>query len=263
MKIAILLAAYGSANPYSQRAIRGFEDICRQRFPDIPVRWAFTSLLLRERMANMRRKSDSVIKALERLWHEKHVHVAVQPLQAIPGQEYNQVCEAVAKVSGERGMHCAVGLPLLSSPADAPGVARALLAHLPPERKAAEDVVLMGHGAKHEACALYGDLAACLASLDGHVHLGTMSSLNCLEEIIPKLASDVVWLMPLLSVVGKHATNDMAGAGADSWRSRIDAAGHHCMPVLRGISEYAAVAGLWLDNLAQAVSILKNGCSAS
>lgn len=258
MKIALLLAAYGSANPYSQRAIYSFESMCRQKFPHFPVRWAFTSLLLRERMANMRRKSDSVRKALERLWHEKYECVAIQPLQAIPGHEYHQVCNIVAEAANARKMRCSIGRPLLSTPDEAPEVARALLAHLPAERKDNEDVVLMGHGARHEACRLYGDLAVELARLDERVHLGTMNQPNGLETIIPSLVSDVVWLMPLLSVVGKHAINDMAGPAENSWRSRIEAAGHRCNPVLKGISEFASVADLWLGNLGKAVACLEN-----
>lgn len=258
MKIALLLAAYGSANPYSQRAIYSFGAMCRQKFPHFPVRWAFTSLLLRERMANMRRKSDSVRKALERLWHEKYECVAIQPLQAIPGHEYQQVCNVVGEVANARKMRCSIGRPLLSTPDEAPEVARALLAHLPAERKNDEDVVLMGHGAKHEGCSLYNYLAIELAKLDKRVFLGTMSPPNELGTIIPSLVSDVVWLMPLLSVVGKHAINDMAGMAEDSWRSRIEAAGHRCNPVLKGISEYASVADLWLGNLGKAVDFLEN-----
>lgn len=258
MKIALLLAAYGSANPYSQRAIYSFGAMCRQKFPHFPVRWAFTSLLLRERMANMRRKSDSVRKALERLWHEKYECVAIQPLQTIPGHEYQQVCNVVGEVANARKMRCSIGRPLLSTPDEAPEVARALLAHLPAERKNDEDVVLMGHGAKHEGCSLYNYLAIELARLDKRVYLGTMSPPNELGTIIPSLVSDVVWLMPLLSVVGKHAINDMAGMAEDSWRSRIEAAGHRCNPVLKGISEYASVADLWLGNLGKAVDFLEN-----
>lgn len=258
MKIALLLAAYGSANPYSQRAIYSFGALCRQRFPRFPVRWAFTSLLLRERMANMRRKSDSVSKALERLWHEKYECVAIQPLQSIPGHEYQQVCDVVAETVRAGKLRCSIGRPLLSAPEEAPEVARALLAHLPAERNGDEDVVLMGHGARHEACSLYNDLAAELARLDARVHLGTMSPPNELENIIPVLGSQIVWLMPLLSVVGKHAISDMAGPDADSWRSRIEAAGHQCRPVLKGISEYGAIADLWLGKLGKAVSVLEN-----
>lgn len=261
MKKAILLAAYGSANLHSQRAISAFEARCRQRFPGLTVRWAITSLLLRERMANMRRKSDSVFKALARLWHEKFEHAAIQPLQAIPGHEYQQVCEAVERARAEYGMRCAVGAPLLGVGSDAARLARALVSHLPDQRQAGEDVVLMGHGARHAACRLYDDLASELGKLDNHVHLGTMSLRDSagdgLDKIMPVLVSDRVWLMPLLSVVGKHAINDMAGEDANSWRSRINDSGHHCLPVLRGIAEYALVADIWLDNLAQAVDLLE------
>lgn len=261
MRKAILLAAYGSANPHSQRAISGFEAMCRKRFPGLTVRLAITSLLLRERMANMRKKSDSVFKALARLWHEKFDHVAIQPLQAIPGHEYQQVCDAVARAEGEYGMRCAIGAPLLAGSADAPRLAHALVCHFPEGRVAGEDVVFMGHGAKHAACRLYDDLACELAGLDSHAHLGTMSSQfngrDGLDIILPDLVSERVWLMPLLSVVGKHAINDMAGEDENSWRSRIVMAGHNCVPVLRGIAEYELIANIWLDNLAFAVNMLE------
>lgn len=254
--MALLLAAYGAANHHSQRAIRNFEAACRERFDALPVRWAFTSVILRERMANMRKKSDSILKALEKLWHEKYLCVAIQPLQAIPGQEYNYVAQAAQKAVLTCGLDCEVGQPLMSIAEDAQKVAAALAAHLPEERKTGEDVVFVGHGARHENFYLYRDLACALSAQDRHLHLGAMSGDLPLENILPGLHSEVIWLIPLLSVIGRHAGNDICGDGPASWRSQIERAGHKCLPVLRGISEYHAIAEIWLDNLAQAVATL-------
>lgn len=258
MKIAVLLAAYGSANPQSQRAITNFENLCRMRFPEMPVRWAFTSLLLRERMANMRKKSDSLTKALEKLRHEQYRFVAVQPLQVISGQEYNDVLHSVGTVVNNRQLGCAVGAPLMSTGEDAQKVADALLTHLPPERKIDEDVVFVGHGARHKNFYLYGSLARELAARDSRLHLGTMSGDADVEKILPALRSEVVWLVPLLSIVGKHVTYDIAGENPLSWKSRIEREGHSCGLILQGISEYASIANLWLNNLAQAVTLLQS-----
>ena len=66
----------------------------------------------------------------------------------------SRFCNAVGEVASARKMRCAIGRPCFP-PCEAPEVARALLAHLPADRKSDEDVVLMGHGARHEACSLY------------------------------------------------------------------------------------------------------------
>jgi hypothetical protein len=66
-----------------------------------------------------------------------------------------------------------------------------------------------------------------------------------------------VWLLPLLSTIGKHAEQDMAGDHPASWRGRIEAAGLICRPVLKGTVEYAGFAGIWLEHLARAMARLR------
>lgn len=256
MKQGILLAAFGASDPQGDSTLKLFDERVRERFPGVPVRWAYTSVLLRERLALARKKTDSVRKALRKMWFEKYTHVAVQPLQTIPGNEYADVlAEAAAMRGGPQGfVAVATGAPLLSEDADVAAAAAAVMRHLPPERLPGEPVVLMGHGARHVAVARYEDLARVVHALDATVHVGAMHGAVVLEEILPRLpAGRRVWLMPLLSVVGRHALNDMAGPGPDSWRSRIEAAGCVCVPVLKGTAEYAGFIDIWLDHLAEAV----------
>ena len=229
MKTAILLVAYGTSSPQGRGSLRQFDAWVRERFPGICVRWALSSELLRTRLTRARQKNDSVLKALRRLCLENFTHVAVQPLQIIPGSEHTDVR------------------------ADAD---EAVLAHLPEERRADEDVVLMGHGSRKQAVTAYAALAGAVQALDARVHVGTMSGALELEALLPRLTSRRVWLMPLLSVVGRHTLEDMAGDAPDSWRSRIEAAGHTCAPVVRGTAEYRAFADIWLRHLEDAVAAL-------
>ncbi len=259
MKRAILLAAYGAATLQSEAALRNFAAAARERFPGVPVRWAFTSCQVRERMTAARKKTDSVQKALQKLWFEKFTHVAVQPLQTIAGRENRDIAAAVQDMTRDTTLTLRVGAPLLETPEDVAAAARAVAAHVPEERLPDEDVVLMGHGAKHAAVARYDDLAAAVRALDARVHVGAMNGAARLEDILPRLTSHRVWLMPLLSVVGRHALEDMAGHGPASWRSRMEAAGHECRPVLRGMAEYAGFIALWLDHLAGAMRALEDG----
>ena len=258
------MAAFGASSAQGESTLKLFDAEVRARFPDIPVRWAFTSCLLRQRLAKARKKTDSVRKALEKMWFEKYTHVAVQPLQIIPGNEYADVLgevQAMRAVAKGQGLEEAVaGRPLLSSEEDVRAAALAVLQHVPEGRVPGESVVLMGHGARHAAVARYQDLALAVHALDKDVHVGTMNGAVTLEDILPKLRVDAkVWLMPLLSVVGRHALDDMAGADPRSWRSCIEATGCVCEPVLKGTAEYAAFISIWLDHLEEAVNTLTVG----
>lgn len=253
MKRAILLAAYGTASPLGRTALAGFEARCRIRFQGLPVRWAFTSPRLRERLAQQRQKSDSVKKALLRLHFEKFEYVAIQPLQTIPGREYEDVCKAAQEASAATGIKCVVGEPLLCT--DASRVRAALLAYIPAQRSEQEDVVFVGHGAKHAAEKLYADLARSFAERGENIFIGTMSGSLGLEQIMPRLKSEKVWLLPLLSVVGKHALADICGDADSAWKTRLEKAGRKCLSVLTGMAESEQVAGIWLDSLEKVLGL--------
>ena len=180
----------------------------------------------------------------------------MQPLQIIPGSEHTDVRADADEAGRLDGLHVSIGMPLLACDEDIRAAARAVLAHLPRERRADEDVVLMGHGSRRQAVTAYAALAGAVRALDARVHVGTMSGALELEALLPRLTSRRVWLMPLLSVVGRHTLEDMAGDAPDSWRSRIEAAGHTCAPVVRGTAEYRAFAAIWLRHLEDAVAAL-------
>lgn len=265
MKSGILLAAFGAGNIQGEAALRLFETRVRSFFPGVAVRWAFTSDLMRRRLARIRKKADSVEKALNKMAFEKFTHVAVQPLHVIPGLEY---AELVSVTSGmqtrEAFSSLVVGEPLLyGAPESVERAAAALLAALPPERKANEAVLFMGHGSRHEGESRYEALASVVGTYDPLVFIGTLNGTVRLETLFPRLPSSGtsesarIWLMPLLGVVGRHTLEDMAGSGEHSWLSRLGKAGFISVPVLRGLVEYRGFADLWIAHLAEAMSVWK------
>jgi sirohydrochlorin cobaltochelatase len=252
MKQGILLVAFGAGSRQGESALRLFDAEVRVRFPGVSVRWAFTSLLMRERLAMERRKTDSVRKALEKMAFERYSHVAVQPLQCIPGREYGDVLEEALALSRERDIVVRVGAPLLHSDDDVAAAATALLRHLPAERKKNEAVVWVGHGTRHPATACYDALAHAVRRRDPLVYVGTMSDAPALPRILEELRerqSRHAWLLPLLAVIGRHALRDLAGPEEQSWKSRFEAAGIVCTPVLKGSAEYPGFIQIWLDHL--------------
>lgn len=253
MRKAVLLAAWGASTAQGRFGLIHFEDQCRARFA-WPIRWAYTSQILRSRLTSQRQKSDSVYKALKRLHYEGYEAVAIQPLQTIAGREYEAVLLAAAQISAETGMACAVGDPLLASPAHV--VASALVRSLPKERDPGENVIFMGHGGQHQAVEAYAGLARAMQKIEQGVFIGVMNGEQELAHILPQLDSHRVWLLPLLSSVGQHTLRDMAGANDSSWKSRLEKAGYRCQPVLAGMIEAPELASIWQDNLDAALAAL-------
>jgi sirohydrochlorin cobaltochelatase len=271
MKAGILVAAFGSSNPMAQRTLSGFEARVREAFPGLPVRWAFTSGVIRRRLADEGKKTDSVLKALQKMRFERFTHVAVQSLHIIPGSEYHDLLaqtrapELTADGASGTGPtvpgfeRLTVGAPLLADAEDVQRAAGAVLRHLPEARTPAEAVVLMGHGTWHDGDAMYQKLADALGPRDRNIHVGTMEGVAGIEELLANLQArgvSRVWLMPLLAVVGAHATRDMAGDGPTSWKSVIQARGLTCTPVLQSSAEYAGFAEIWIDHLRAAMDRL-------
>lgn len=263
MKTGILLAAFGSASQQGESALKNFAARASLRFPETRVRFAFTSDRMRTRLAAAGKKTDSVKKALCRMGFERYTHVAVQSLHLIPGKEYEALLEEIGEAHEQGGpKHISVGSPLLHDGEDVRLAAGALLAHLPPERGPDEAVVCMGHGTWHSGAASYEALARAVALSDRRIFIGTLEGEHDINALLPSVqatGAKTVWLLPLLSVIGKHAEQDMAGTDPDSWYSRITKAGLVCKPVLTGTVEYAGFAEIWLMHLADALQRLAAG----
>ncbi len=254
-KTAIVLIAYGSCLASGLAALRTFEGRVRARYPGTPVRWAYTSAHIRTRLAvHVRRKSDSVVKAIQRLVLERFSPIIVQPLQIITATENEGVQDLTRTVSDELGVDVSVGQPLLCSDEDVRRCARAMLTHVPEARTRDEDVVFVGHGTTHQAQERYAVLAREVRGLDRRMHLATLSGDMAMASVIPELASPRVWVMPFLSSIGKHTISDIAGLGADSVRSRLERAGFTCEVVKAGVLENAAFADIWMSHLDEAAS---------
>lgn len=262
-KTGILLVAFGPGTLQSEAALRRVQHKAESRF-GLPVRLAFTSDLIRERLARARTKSDSVLKALQRMKFDRYTQVAVQSLHLIPGLEYTDV---LADAGEAKGLQVQVGLPLLNNEHDACAAAEMLIRHLPADRRAGEAVVCMAHGSRHEAEWLYETWSQAVSAIDPLVFVACMKGRVTLDTVLPQLAvlqPARVWLLPLLSVVGKHTLQDMAGADsggqkqlvAPSWKSRIEDAGYVCVPDLRGLADGPEFVDAWLDRLEVALSVL-------
>jgi sirohydrochlorin cobaltochelatase len=259
-KRGILLVAFGTSVPEAAQAIDALKAQTEATFPGLSVRLAYSSKIIRDKIARQGVVRPSPAQALADMAAEGYTQVAVQSLHAIPGREYDDIrATAEAFQAMPKGIaHVSVGRPLLYGHEDIARAAEAILAALPAHGRG-EAVLLMGHGTSHPANAAYAALQLALWRRDRSVFVATVEDTPGLDAVLPELKRQGVrkaFLVPLMSVAGDHAHNDMAGKGAASWASRLKAVGIATQAEMLGLGSRPAVAKLWIDHLRDAMKEL-------
>jgi sirohydrochlorin cobaltochelatase len=252
-KKAILLVAFGSSEESAQISFENIDKSVKTAYPGVPVKWAYTSHIIRKKLASQGKLLDSPEVALAKMVDEGFTHVAVQSLHTIPGAEYHDLRRVVGSFKAMGGFESIIlGYPMLATQKDMARTVDAILATIPKERKKDEAVVLMGHGTHHPANAFYAALMFQLQLKDPNIYLGTVEGYPDLDTVLTLLKKNKVkkaYLVPFMSVAGDHAKNDMAGDEDDSWKSIITKAGIKCVPVLKVTAEFDQFVDIWVDHL--------------
>lgn len=260
-KAGILLAAFGAAIPEARTGYELFDDEVRERFPGIPVRWAYTAHKVRRKLAERGFDHDSVAVALSTLHDDGVTHLAVQSLHTVPGVEYHWTRDqALAYLHPRKGFTALeIGGPLLLEHEDLAAACAGLAGYIPPARKPGEAVVLVGHGTYHEGHQRYLDFEACVRQRDSHLYMAALMGKPGLQATMDRLTEaglQTVWLVPFMSVPGFHVQVDISGENPRSWKRRLEAAGFTVQAPLTGTLEHAPYRALWMQHLERAVSAL-------
>ena len=252
-KVGILLVAFGSSEASAQVSFENIDEKVKKAYPGIPVRWAYTSHIIRKKLAKQGKVLDSPEVALARMQDEGFTHVAVQSLHTIGGAEYHDLRVTVGAFKRMGGFEKVIlGYPLLATQEDMERTVAAVIKNIPAERQKSDAVVLMGHGTHHPSNAFYAALMFQLQLKDPNIFVGTVEGypgVDLLQELMQKKQIKKAYLMPFMSVAGDHAKNDMAGDEADSWKSILTKAGIQCVPVLKGTAEFDEFVDIWVDHL--------------
>ncbi|MBM9538056.1 sirohydrochlorin cobaltochelatase [Desulfobulbus alkaliphilus] len=255
---AILLVTFGTSIPRAQEAFVTIEQRVQAAFPDTEIRWAYTSSIVREKLAQNGTEIDSPEMAMARLMEDGYDRVLVQSLHMIPGAEFHEVfvnTKLFEQMIGWRHNFdkVEVGYPLLGSTAAMDAVIQVILTHvIPRERQADEAVVLMGHGTHHPSDAIYFAMMYKAQQADANMYVGSLSVSPSIEEIRDALVEKGIkkaYLIPLMTVAGDHAINDMAGDGKGSWKSVLTEVGIESVSVLKGLAEFDAIVDIWVENM--------------
>ena len=276
-KPAIVLAPYGTLYLPALATYDRIRVAYERAFPGSPVRLAFTSRLMIERV---REKEGISVPGLPATLAELHdlecESAVVQSLQIVPGGEFHQAAalvQALQSVAKPCSLRLAVGLPLLSGLPDCRRVASILpsfwgtaaganAADNTLETQGREEAVLLvGHGTGHPADALYSLLAHVLKRENRNVFLGSIEGYPGLFELVPELkgcAARAVRLLPFLLVAGGHAQNDISGQSPASWKSVLEREGFSVFADLRGLGECPEIVSLFLEHTRSALSKMDN-----
>lgn len=259
IKKAILLVSFGTSDPEAANVFELIEKRARERFPGVEMRWAYTSRMIRAKLAKEGKLLDSPETAFAKLMDGGYTHVAVLSLHTIPGEEFHELYQN-AQLFGQMSggfQKILVARPLLASSKDMETVAQALMKNIP-GRKPGDAVIFMGHGTEHHpADAIYLAMNQVFQELDPNAFVAAVEGSSSLENVISKLKNrkvKKVFLVPLMSVAGDHAKNDMAGNEEDSWKSILTEKGFKVEPILKGTAEIPEIVDVWLDHLKSAFS---------
>ena len=252
-KVGILLVAFGSSKASAQVSFENIDKKIREAYPGIPVRWAYTSSIIRKKLAKQGKQLDSPEMALAKMQDEKFTHVAVQSLHTIGGAEYHDLRRAVGAFKMMGGFqNIILGYPLMATQKDMQRIVNAVLSTIPKDRQKDEAVVLMGHGTHHPSNAFYAALMFQLQLKDPNIFVGTVEGypeIDLIKGLLLKKSIKKAYLMPFMSVAGDHAKNDMAGEEGDSWKSILTQAGIKSVPILKGTAEYDVFVDIWVDHV--------------
>ena len=252
---ALLLVTFGTSVPKAQKAFGHVEEKMRAAFPNTEIRWAYTSHIIRKKLAGQGKQIDSPEVALAKLMDEGYEQVTMQSLHMLPGAEFHEIYTNAQLFEGMSGGIKTVrtGYPLLVDNQSMDAVLDAVFTQIvPKERKPEDAVVLMGHGTHHPSDAIYSAMMYKAQEKDANCFVGTVEGFPTFDEVLKKLQAKGVkkaYLIPLMTVAGDHTINDMAGDEPDSWKSQLTKAGIESVPVMQGLAEYDAIVDIWVKRL--------------
>lgn len=243
---AIVLTAFGTTTR-AAATYRFFEEQLRAALPakykNIPIKWAFTSEIVRERAnrkfakAGRKTRFRSLEQVIANLEDQGYRKIAVQPLHIFPGIEYDSLLRQVdglRRALADFHVEITVGTPLFQY---WEGMDEALAAiskdFLPPEQGCN---VLVTHGTEetaNPANITYLGLDRMVRHRFSNAVVGSVEGIVTRESALSwakRCPKKRVRFIPLMFVAGDHIMHDIMGTrpnpeGLPSWAMEMRAAG--------------------------------------
>ena len=226
----LLIVAFGTSVPEAVPALKALDADFRAAFPDAAVEWAYTSQIIRKKLAERGTPVGGISDGLAALARKGVKVVRVQSLHVMAGEEFSALERAVLlDVKAHPGRFEAVylGRPLLESRQDAREVAAAVLQSCG-GRAPGEGLVLMGHGQAHgRADLVFEGMRRAFVEADGLTFMASVEGSRTFEDLARELATrnvKTLWVQPFMIGSGRcssgmPAKRRMTSRGSRSSRS--------------------------------------------
>lgn len=263
---AIVVISFGSTFAETRKHdIGGIEQAIANAFPEYDQYRAFTSAIVRKRLADQAIYVKDLDETLQQLQRLGYTEILLQPTHLLHGEEFEQKVLSLKEKYANSFNTILLGNPLICTEEDYRQTATALAAQFP-KLKHNEGVILMGHGSprpNNKAFRYtYVKLQEIFDSMELPVLVGTVEdedvpNFDAVKESLVKRGYTKVHMYPLMVVAGDHANNDMYGDDPDSWKTQIEALGIDTEGHLNGIGRYKAIQNLYIQHIVQLMSTVQ------
>ncbi|MBW1646224.1 MAG: sirohydrochlorin cobaltochelatase [Deltaproteobacteria bacterium] len=286
-KVAIVIASFGTTVPNGIAAIANIQKKITEAFPGVPVRLTFTSNIIRSVWKKRQAEADKwlaqgtpkdflyvkgIIPTIGDLIEDGYQTIIVQPTHIYQMEQYMDLLSYVnalnsIKTIKKRWMpikKIVVGRPAMGQfgdrydyHEDMKKALETLGADAELARRQGAVLVYMAHGNEYMSTGIYCEAQKMMRQLypDVQTFFGSVEGFPGLADVVKSLRhakSKKVVLKPFMIVAGDHATNDMAGEEADSWKNVIAKQGFQVYPVLTGLGQNDAFAELFVAHIKDA-----------
>ncbi len=258
-KKLILVVSFGTSfRETRDMTIGAIEAAAEDAFPECEVRRAFTSGVIIRALKKQGIHIDTVPEALERARSDGFTDVVLQPTHIIRGLEYGKILRE-AESYRQKFSSFSTGDVLLCEERDFKLVAEAVAKKMRPYDDGRTAICLMGHGSPAEANRDYMHLQYVFRQMGlDHYFVATVEADPNIRNLIADVSAAGIYqrvvLLPLMVVAGDHATHDMAGERADSWKSSFEAAGFRAECVMEGLGQMKDIQSLYMNHICAAMS---------
>ncbi len=254
MNPSIVMTAFGTTTK-ALETYSFIDEICKRRFPDHEILWAYSSRIIKDRM---KKRQNIEIKhphqVLSELKKKGHSWAVVQSMHLTCGHEFYRLTEEVRECE----IRTSVGLPLLCYPEDYQSVAQVFSPVFSDIEN--EAVILTGHGSDHPARSSYLALQYIFREKFGpEIYVGLVEdgypSREMIIEDVKKSGFKSVRLIPFMLVAGVHFQEDLMGE-EDSWKKAFEKKGISVSAETGGIGLIPDIVEIFCKHIQDALDVI-------
>ena len=256
MNIPIIISAFGTTSKAIATYTR-LDNSIRNHYPLAEIIWAYSSKKITQ--AGKGRKESTVLhpeEVLQNLTARGIAKAVVQSLHLFPGTEFHSLLQ----IAGKSAIECAIGNPLLTTPADYDQIGEILRPII--SRRPKKAILIVGHGTIHPVWTAYFSLEKILRKkFGGRIYVGVVEKYPDTACTIDNIADDgfrEVCVIPFFLVAGMHYKRDIISDSPTSWKSLLQKRNIEVESIDYGLGMYPGIEEIIIRHIKEAKETSKS-----